>query len=135
MIYFFQDFYSGEGISIVFWKLNIAPNFANPVKCFNLVIFCVSLLPIWYWYQAELERKITDIRATNRMICINSAMTATDRRDIGIVKVYYSSLQRQYLGRGGGGGGHRKKIQRPNLHFSNAISSCVTLDKLLNPHL
>lgn len=36
---FFQDFYSGEGTSIVFWKLNIAPKFANPVKCFNLVIF------------------------------------------------------------------------------------------------
>lgn len=36
---FFQGFYSGGGTSIVFWKLNIAPNFANPVKCFNLVIF------------------------------------------------------------------------------------------------
>lgn len=58
---FFPKFYSGKGIAIEFWKLNIARKFLNPVKCFNLVI-CVpvarrALVP------TRTQRKITYIRA------------------------------------------------------------------------
>lgn len=90
--FFFQKFYFGKGISIELRKWNIAPKSVNPVEYFNLVV--LSLLPIEYWYQPELER-ITYIRAS-RTISIYSGMMAARRRDMITLRVYYNSLQRCY---------------------------------------
>lgn len=63
----------------------IAPKFVSPVECFHLVT--LSLLPIKYWYQPELERRITYLRAS-RVISIYSGKMAPPRRDMITLRAY-----------------------------------------------
>lgn len=66
----------------------------------------------------------------NRMMSIYSGVMAKHRKDTITLGACYNSLQRCYSEK-------KKKhtdreLKSPNSSFSNAISSCVTLDKSLN---